>query len=99
MFVPARTRATSPPLTGLQGTRTAAAAIHTRQALSRRLMGDMGAPRASSVHRVAARSRFSMVPMRGLGDVTCSIDPTTGGRVCTRLEWLYCVISFRHINT
>ncbi|HEV3041888.1 MAG TPA: hypothetical protein VHA33_29255 [Candidatus Angelobacter sp.] len=37
---------------------------------------------ADSRARLDVRERLRFVPLRGLGDTTCSVDPATGARVC-----------------
>jgi hypothetical protein len=45
-------------------------------------MGDLG-KQAAAVRSIARNLPTIRFRLRGLGDTSCTIDPTTGGRVCT----------------
>jgi hypothetical protein len=57
-----------------------AAAVPRRRMVHLNGMGDMGRAAARSISRSAPTIRWRL---RGLGETSCTIDPATGGRVCT----------------
>src|SRR6478672_7916635 len=72
-------------LAGLEDMGSPAAAVRSiaraRSAVRLHGLGDMG--KAAAVRSIARNLPTIRYTMRGLGETSCTIDPVTGGRVCT----------------